>query len=124
MNENVNSVLELVNPVMQRLSLFSPNTPYQPEDIKQTIRSIILRKKVEGIELMPDQNHFNSIQVDSKQYKLLVAHTCKTYVDLVFEPRFPQPKRKRIPKDQKAFSVELDGEIYQLENGDVGFSGF
>ena len=124
MNQNVNSVLELINPVMQRLKLFSLDTPYQPEDIRQTVRSIIRHKKVEGVELMPDQIHFNPIQVDSKEYKLLVAHTCKVYVNLVFEPRSPQLKRKRIPKEQKDFSFELDDEIYQLENGDAGFSVF
>jgi hypothetical protein len=78
------------------------------------------QKKVKDVELMPDQIHFNSVQVGSKEYKLLVAHTCKIYVDLVFNPQFPSLKRKRIPKEQRDFSFELDEEIYRLENGDSG----
>lgn len=100
--QNVNSILELVNPVMQRLAVFSPGTPYDAGNIKQTIRSVVKRGKVEGVELMPDQIHFKPVQVDSNEYKLLVAHTCKVYVDLVIAPQLPQSKHRKHLKYKKS----------------------
>lgn len=120
---SVSAITEVVEPVLNRLQTFNPNAGYQPEDIKQTVRRVIKSKKVEGVILMPDQNQFNVISIDSIQYKLLVAHCCKVYVDLIMQPRFPHQKQKRIPKHQKDFSFELENEIYYLENGDAGFSG-
>jgi hypothetical protein len=118
---NVSSVIELAEPVLKKLHTFNPGASYQPEDIKQTIRRIIHQGKIDGLVLSPDQNRFKAILVESDKYKLLVAHCCKIYVDLVLEPRFPHLKRKRIPKEQKDFARELENEIYQLENGDAAF---
>ena len=120
---NVSSVLDLAEAVLRKLDKFNPGANYQREDIKQTVRSIIKGGKVDGIALMPDQNQFNTIPVDSDKYRLLIAHCCRVYVDLIMQPRFVHPhlKQKRIPKHQKEFAFELENEIYQLENGDAAF---
>lgn len=120
---SASSVVDLVAAVLRKLDKFNPGVSYQREDIKQTVRSVIKSGKVDGIVLMPDQNRFNTIPIESDKYKLLVAHCCKVYVDLIVQPRFVHPhlKQKRIPKHQKEFAFELENEIYQLENGDAAF---
>jgi hypothetical protein len=118
----ISAITEVVDPILKRLQIFNPSAGYQPEDVKQTVRRVIKSKKVEGIELLPDQIRFNAIFTDSNQYKLLVAHSCKAYVDLIMQPRFPHLKQKRIPKQQKDFASELDNEIYYLENGDIALT--
>lgn len=122
---SVSSIAEVIEPVLRKLQRFNPGANYQPEDIRQTICRIIHQEKIDGLVLSPNKNRFNAISTDSDKYRLLVAHCCKIYVDLVLEPRFPHPhlKRKRIPKEQKDFALELDNEIYKLENGSDGFCG-
>ena len=121
---SVSDVAELVDPVLEKLQKFDPDARYERERIKQTIRSLIKERKVGDVVLAPDQNHFNTIPIDSDKYKLLIAHCCSVYVDLIMQPHFVHShmKRKQIPKHQREFASELDGEIYRLENG-KGFSG-
>lgn len=120
---SVSGVTELVEPVLKKLHKFNPGASYQPEDIRQTIRRIIRQQKIKGLALSPDQNRFDAIPIESDKYRLLVAHCCKVYVDLIMQPRFSHPhlKQKRIPKHQKEFAFELENEIYQLENGEAMF---
>src|ERR1035438_6716462 len=105
---NASLVADLAEAVLRKLDKFNPGANYQREDLKQTVRSIIKNGKVDGLVLMPDQNRFNAIPIDSDKYKLLVAHCCKIYVDLIMHPRLAHPhlKQKRIPKHQKEFAIE------------------
>ena len=112
----VSSIDEVVEPVLKELQKFNPGVDYQWGDVKQTIRKIIQQGKIDGSIFSPDKIHIPAIATDSAKFKLLVAHSCKIYVDLVLEPRVPGLKRKRVSKEQKQFAFELDCQIHELEN--------
>ena len=111
--------MDFVEPVWQKLQQFNPGANYQREDIKITLRNLAKSGKIPNIALRPDQKSISPIPVGSDNYKLLIAHCCMVYVNLILEPRFG--KRKRLSKSQHEFVAELEQEIYRLENGDAMF---
>jgi hypothetical protein len=111
--------VDFVEPVWQKLQQFNPGANYQREDIKNTLRDLTKRGIIPNITLLPDQKNISPISAESNEYKLLIARCCKVYVDLIVEPHFG--KRRRISKSEKEFIVELEDEIYRLENGDAMF---
>jgi hypothetical protein len=111
------SIEELVPPVRQKLKQFAPETPYDPDHIKCALQIIVKNGRVKGIELLPDMKSLRP-RAEGNTYLLLVAHTCKAFVDPAVAGK------KRVPRHQKDFIFELGNEIHRLENGEALFSAW
>jgi hypothetical protein len=108
---------EFNEPVLHKLQLFNLGVVYEIDQINFALREVLKSSKVNGVTLFPDQTRISEVAHDSDQYKLLVNHTCKLFVDRFFEAS--RAGRKRIQKQQRNFAFDLDGEIYRLENGEA-----
>jgi hypothetical protein len=114
------SVLDFVSPVLDRLKTFNPEANYQREDVRDALRRLIKLEKVKGITLLPNLLGINPTPLNSKEGKLLIAHCCQVYVDLIIYPRLG--RRPRLKPTQKEFVFNLANEIHELENDGEYFS--
>ena len=111
------SIDELVAPVRQKLKLFAPDTPYDPDHIKRALQMIAKSGRVKGVELLSDMRSLRP-RAEGNACLLLVDHTCKAFVDPAVAGK------KRIPRHQRDFIFELENEIHRLENGEALFSAW